>query len=291
MDSRQTRERDKAADRERSRSPTRHSPAALATLPSNFRFRGRNVPDSVRADWVEALRKAGEVARERLLNTTAEERLKEAGPGFFLGIKSNPCLVVYLQRKPNYERNKPTCGSYESCLEWDGEDSDSREVHDTFRTAVDRHHGRRGKNYYHVDCFQTMFDATKLFPDKFKLYSKSETSGFMACKWFEQQGCVDLNKIVIYLDEEINYKNEKCECKNFAAELDWNKKHKETCQTDPDKACACPPMPERIPCPKLETSEEDKCSLSDLLDHPRVGEFCVNLCSHYTPSFESVCAP
>jgi hypothetical protein len=121
-----------------------------------------------------------------------------------------------------------------------------------------------------------MIDLEKLIPSKFKMAGAPWQWGLIIRKWFEHKGCISLDKVAAYIEEWEAYEKERDE---FSGEwITWSSNHRE-CKAEPG-TCPCPPRPKGPDKPVLKdytTSEEDGCSLSAVLEHPRVGTWGRNL--------------
>jgi hypothetical protein len=87
-------------------------------------------------------------------------------------------------------------------------------------------------------------------------------------KWFEHRGCINLEKITEFLEEDTNYKKEYGDWSPQNAK--WCLSHGENCKDKGDKH-VCPPQPSPPKEPELKdyvNSNEQVCELVDVLEHP-----------------------
>jgi hypothetical protein len=205
---------------------------------------------------------------ERRCNLPPVERLKEDGQELLRQLERNDRMVFLLQETPPRHPGRAQC-RVEDCFYVQAKKAKGRYITDDYRICVDRDTSYNGKSYYHVLCFGCMIDLEELIPSKFKMAGTPGRWGLMFQKWFEHKGCINLDKIVAYLEEREAFKKKLGE---FSGEwIEWSINHRE-CNAEPC-TCPCPPLPEVPDEPVLKdytTSEEDGCSLYDVLEHPRV---------------------
>jgi hypothetical protein len=277
MESHKPRASQPQRDRQRSRSPSgsRLGTAAEPTFRTGRRARSlrrfQEVLDEMEANkekWA-AVEEKWAAEEERRHNLPPAERLKEDGQELLRELEDNDRMVFLLQETPLRHFRRARCRAGD-CFYVQAKNPNGRDITDDYRICVDKGVSYDGKHYYHVLYFDWMIDLEKLIPSKFKMAGTSWQWGVIIRKWFEHKGCISLDKVAAYLEEQEAYEKEH---KDFSREwIIWSRNHRE-CKAKPGP-CPCPPPPKGPDKPVLKdytTSEEDGCNLCDALEHLRVG--------------------
>jgi len=176
---------------------------------------------------------------ERRHNLPPAERLKEDGQQLLRQLEDNDRMVFLLQETPLRHFRRARCRAGD-CFYVQAKNPNGRDITDDYRICV-------------------------------KMAGASWQWGLIIRKWFEHKGCISLDKVAAYLEEQEAYEKEH---KDFSREwIIWSRNHRE-CKAKPGP-CPCPPPPKGPDKPVLKdytTSEEDGCNLCDALEHPRVGD-------------------
>jgi len=140
------------------------------------------------------------------------------------------------------------------------------EIDDDYRICVLKDTAPSQKKFYHIRCFNQMIDLPKVALSRF--IPAGAGQGLMVRKWFEHRGCIDLEKIAVYVEKYETYDAEDQEYGSIHTQ--WYLQHKK-CDVELGE-CACPPEPRAPQQPILTdyvTSADEKCELWDVLTHPR----------------------
>ncbi|KAK3290997.1 uncharacterized protein B0H64DRAFT_50572 [Chaetomium fimeti] len=182
----------------------------------------------------EAERSEAEEERRRNLSpiealNEAAERLERTGQSLFRGFERSRGTII-LQEAPASRNGRARCRAEHDCLQRVMVEAMLRErlrenkgfqynedrymkrgyIDDDYRIVVNR--GPSDKKYYHVRCFETMVDLAPLIPDKFFLDTTASNVGpplwgLMFRNWFQNKGCVDLEKIAAYINAAKAYRD------------------------------------------------------------------------------------
>jgi len=121
-----------------------------------------------------------------------------------------------------------------------------------------------------------MVGLEDLIPLKFKLDDSRGTWGLMARKWYEHEGCIDVDKVAAYIKEHKAYVEKKSD---WSCDwITWSRDHRR-CEAD-TATCSCPPQPrspEKLVLEDYTTGEGEGegVILWDVLEHPEVAEMCI----------------
>ncbi|KAI0380709.1 hypothetical protein F5Y04DRAFT_257216 [Hypomontagnella monticulosa] len=281
MERHSRRTREPQADRRRSRSPATSGNQDETGSPSRTRHHTWSLPPTshreLPEDFMEKLAaatQAFEAERERHRNLDPMERLREDGQELQRKILSNQNMSVTFEVSRS---SRARCRAEDDCLHVQAEFPTGKTIIDNCRTRVDGVndplHWHPATYYYHVLCFDQMVDLVDLIPNKFQLAGHTAW-GLMIRKWFEYKGCIDLEKLAIYIEAVKAYKE-----KILALStpwIEWDHGHRQ-CEAD-KTPCTCPPRPEAPEEPVLKndytTTEEERCSLGELVEHPNFDDIC-----------------
>ena len=211
--------------------------------------------------------KAESTRREAL---SPQERLKEDGQELQQKIEADPAMVVALERSSS-ERAK--CRAGDDCLHRQINRYGRVAITDEYRICM---HGvenqdwfGRTKHYYHLGCFSRMVNLIALVPSRFKMDGAPGSWPLMVEKWFQYKGCIDLNKIASYIDQQDAYiaamREYSCE------EIGWQLAHSKSCIDKAKCECKLPQRPTAPSKPRLKNCTAGERNISDLgyvLKHP-----------------------
>jgi hypothetical protein len=210
-----------------------------------------------------------EAGRRRRKALSSSERLRENGEALRQEIESDPDMIVALEGSSS---KRASCRAGDDCIQVQTNCYLSQAITDEYRICV---HGvknitwfGRTKHYYHVACFQHMFDLNTLLPSKFKIAGGPGCYPLMIQKWFQHKGCINPGEIARYIDKVEVY--EEAHRESSFHDINWQLTHMRECRGKDQNECKCPPRPEWPTKPRLEnytTEKENGCNLTDVIEH------------------------
>ncbi|CAH0045245.1 unnamed protein product [Clonostachys solani] len=129
------------------------------------------------------------------------ESLAKKGEMLWEKIQETASAFVYLQASLS---GRAKCRAGEDCLHFEPDMKQTNKIKDEYRICVygtnlfPYGNGVLSKYYYHVPCFRSMISQQDLF-DSGKFRLSDGKWGLMVRKWYEHQGCVDVDKISAYV--------------------------------------------------------------------------------------------
>ena len=207
---------------------------------------------------------------ERRLHMTPEEKIVENASQLQDLLKREPTSMFLLQpTPPRHMARARCCANY--CIFRRQQDRPAVHIKDDHRIVL----VAGASEYFHIQCLEKLLHLPSLAPTRFKLDtqvyrwndSMPWTWGLILRKWFQQSGCVDVNKLVEYIRAHRRHEREDGE---FSTRwLDWHFTHEQNC-TKGEESCGCPPRPVPPEEPILrdyETNKDDTCLLSTVIAH------------------------
>jgi len=255
-------------ERPRSASPLRATTKHV-TSPGSYRDSSLNGHSTSHCQKIDRNRSSGTISA---IQTDAADinqqtkKLEREGQALL----ENHRYTFVLERTPEGGYRRPQCQAHCACICSTGYD---REIDDDYRICVLRDTAPGQKRLYHVRCFNQMIDLPKVALSRFIPDGGLGGQGLMVRKWFEHRGCIDLEKIALYIDK---YKIYEAEDSKYSRQyIPWYFQHKK-CEVE-FGLCACPPEPTVPQEPILTdyiTSADEKRELWAVLTHPRAEEMC-----------------
>jgi hypothetical protein len=147
---------------------------------------------------------------ERRSRLTLEERMAEDGREIQRRLEREPAMAILLQPSPPRHMRRAQCWAGE-CPIPDTSPRYEGRIMDEYRIVL----VSDDRKYFHISCLEKMIRLPSLAPSRFKLDTECYrwndgwpwTWGLMLRKWFEHSGCIDLTKIVEYIERTTRSKD------------------------------------------------------------------------------------